>query len=244
MANTLSPAILSLDTAQEDCAVALYRDGRLLARRVEHVGSRHAERILSMLDEALEEAKLEKREIGLVAFGAGPGSFTGLRVACGVAQGVAWALHVDTAPVSNLEALALDEAEERKLPAGTVVAVMNDARMSELYAGVYRTGAPGERLERLAGPELVKPEGAAEYVRSSGASIVTGSGPSVYPQAFAGIEAALVAVRLRSAPEAIARIGAMLAKEGATVPPEDASPVYVRNRVALTSAERARGERL
>ena len=89
-----NPLLLALDTAQEDCAAALLRDGKLLAVRCEHVGNRHAECVLGLIDAVLAEAGERKASLSAVAFGAGPGSFTGLRVACGVAQGLAWALQL------------------------------------------------------------------------------------------------------------------------------------------------------
>ena len=104
--NRNAPLLLALDTAGERSSAALrLPDGRVF-ETVERVGNRHAERLLDQVATLLKEAGCSRRELGLVAFGAGPGSFTGLRVACGTAQGVAWALQFDTVPVRNLEALA------------------------------------------------------------------------------------------------------------------------------------------
>ena len=106
MTDTLIPHILALDTAQEDCGAAILLADGSLFMHVEHVGSRHSERLLPMVRDLIHEAGIEKTDLGLIAFGEGPGSFTGLRVACGAAQGLAWALEVPVAQVSNLEALA------------------------------------------------------------------------------------------------------------------------------------------
>ena len=130
--------ILALDTAHQRCSAALLsRDGEVSAWKSETVGNKHAERILAMIDELLAECGAEKKDIALTAFGAGPGSFTGLRVACGVAQGIAWALRTDVAAVCNLEADALAAAEAAQLAPGTRLAVMNDARMQEAYSALY-----------------------------------------------------------------------------------------------------------
>ena len=129
--------ILVVDTAQEDLTVALRRGEAMLAARTEHVGNKHAERVLGLVAEVLEEAGLEKRAIGVVGFGAGPGSFTGLRVACGVAQGLAWALEVPVVALSNLEALAEHTLAEKPLAPGKRIAAVNDARMNECYAALY-----------------------------------------------------------------------------------------------------------
>lgn len=239
--------ILAIDTAQEDCAVALMRGGRVLARRVERAGSRHAERILSLIDEALSEAGEAKQSIGLAAFGSGPGAFTGLRVACGAAQGIAWALQVKTAPVPNLEALAQAAARRAGLAAGERVAAVNDARMHECYAAVYEVPAGGldsARLTVVDGPVLVKPAEAGEYLARHGASLAVGSAPSAYPELVKLPEGMRFDEDFHSVPEEIARIASLMAAEGSTVIPELAAPLYVRDRVALTMAERARGERL
>ena len=130
MTDTLIPHILALDTAQEDCGAAILLADGSLFMHVEHVGSR-----LPMVRDLIHEAGIEKTDLGLIAFGEGPGSFTGLRVACGAAQGLAWALEVPVAQVSNLEALAewLRETHLEAARPGTRIAVLNDARMHECY---------------------------------------------------------------------------------------------------------------
>ena len=167
MTDTLIPHILALDTAQEDCGAAILLADGSLFMHVEHVGSRHSERLLPMVRDLIHEAGIEKTDLGLIAFGEGPGSFTGLRVACGAAQGLAWALEVPVAQVSNLEALAewLRETHLEASRPGTRIAVLNDARMHECYAGMWRVPAVAEdRLERLDGPVLVAPEDAQTYL--------------------------------------------------------------------------------
>ncbi len=239
--------VLAIDTAQEDCAAALWRGGRILASCVEHAGSRHAERILSLIDEALAQAGESKASIGLAAFGAGPGSFTGLRVACGTAQGIAWALGVKTAPVPNLEALAQAAARRAVLKPGERVAAVNDARMHECYAAVYAVpegGLDSARLVPVDGPVLVKPAEAGEYIAQHGAALAVGSAPAAYPDLAKVPEGVRFDGNFHAAPEEIARIAALMAANGGTLTPELAAPIYVRDRVALTMAERARGERL
>ena len=203
--------ILALDTAHQRCSAALLsRDGEVSAWKSETVGNKHAERILAMIDELLAECGAEKKDIALTAFGAGPGSFTGLRVACGVAQGIAWALRTDVAAVCNLEADALAAAEAAQLALGTRLAVMNDARMQEAYSALYEVVEGPRGVREVLAPQLVKP--------------------------------------VHEIPEdmvmRIARLGLADEAEGRTMIPALASPLYVRDRVALTMQERARGERL
>lgn len=244
MTEERSQFILALDTAQEECAAALCAaDGTLLAQRIERVGNKHAERLLTLVGDVLAEAGVRKTDVGLVAFGAGPGGFTGLRVACGVAQGLAWALGVKTAPVANTEAAARDYALRAKLSAGVRIAVANDARMAECYAAVYETTEAGS-LKEIAAPVLVKPEEAIAFARDAGARVLIGTGPSAYPEAFEKADGLRIDVVPMSSPAAIGRIASEMLAAGKTVEPAAAAPLYVRNRVALTMAERAAGERL
>ena len=237
--------ILAIDTAYQTCSAALLsEDGKAAFYRTEVVGNKHAERILSMIDELLVEAEAPKTAVKLVAFGAGPGSFTGLRVACGVAQGVAWGLKTDVAAVNSLEADAQAAAAAADLPAGTRIAVMNDARMQEAYCGLYETAGKGERVKSLAASCLVKPADAAKWLEAGKARVFCGSAHAVYKD-----EMALSAdLRELTVPEdmivTLARLGLADEKSGRTMNPALAAPLYVRDRVALTMEERARGERL
>jgi tRNA threonylcarbamoyladenosine biosynthesis protein TsaB len=239
-----SSAILAVDTAYQCCSAAvLAADGRS-AWRAEHIGSKHAERILSMIEETLAEAGLAKEDIKLVAFGAGPGSFTGLRVACGTAQGIAWALGTKVAPVGNLEADAAAAAAAASLPAGARIAVLNDARMQEAYGALYEAPAPGERPKELAAPEIVRPAEALSWLEKGGAQYVCGSAIAAYAGVLRVPEGTAELPVPDSMILTLARLGLLYEKEGLAVMPSLAAPLYVRDRVALTMAERARGERL
>ena len=241
---TNAELILVLDTAQEDCAIAVMRGSDCLGERVQKVGSRHSEHVLGMIRDLLADLKIDRHDLNLVAFGAGPGSFTGLRVACGVAQGLAWALGRMTAPVSSLEAQAEWVREEKYLPAGTVIAVLNDARMHECYGGVWRVPGDVGRLECLQVPQTVAPAKAKEFIATHGATVLVGSATLVYAEEMA-LPAELDSVATAdSHPAAIGRIAAAMATAHETVTPELAAPIYVRDRVALTMAERAAGQKL
>src|SRR5262245_46847345 len=124
----------AFESATDWCSVALWLDGEIRAVEA-RVGQRHSERMLPMLDQLAAQAGVPLRSLDAVAFGAGPGSFTGLRIACGVAQGIALARSIPAIGISTLEALAEESGAPR------VVACL-DARMSEVYySALERSGA-------------------------------------------------------------------------------------------------------
>ena len=122
--------LLALETSSEWCSVALWLNGQILSREV-LAGQSHSERLLPMVEESLAEAEIGLGALEVIAFGSGPGSFTGLRIACGVAQGLAFARDLPVVGVTTL--LALAEATD-----GVQVVSCLDARMGEAYCAAYR----------------------------------------------------------------------------------------------------------
>ena len=230
--------LIALDTATESVSAALL-DGENVSVQLETERNRHTERLLPLVDEVLKAKGLSAADLDAVAFGAGPGAFTGLRVACGVAQGLAWALEKPVVAVSNLQAAAL---RARESGACGIVLIALDARMGECYVGVYDLSE--EMPRALTEPELVKPEDAAEIASRHGCTAAAGSGVDLYADKLALPLAVRVVGGVSPDAGDIARIAAVMAKNGETTTAALASPVYVRNRVALTIEERARGERL
>lgn len=222
--------ILALDTATDWCSAALWRDGAVHAREA-HAGQRHSELILPMVDALLREANLTLPELDGIAFGSGPGSFTGLRIACGVAQGMAYGSGLKLAPVSTLEALAQASGAAR------VVAAL-DARMGEIYHAAYVREELGWRC--ITGPSLCRPDAAppvdgAGWVGSgSGFAVYGGILAERYAGQLAGTRPDTVPLARHILPGAIALI-----ERGQAVPPALAVPLYVRDKVAMTVAERA-----
>src|SRR6266508_4398627 len=140
--------ILALDASTDVCAVAL-GDGAHWTERAENAGQRHSELLLPTVRALLAEARLDLAALDGIAFGAGPGSFTGLRIACGVAQGLALGADLPVAPIGTLEAIAFADGGER------VIACL-DARMREIYIAAYeRDGA--HYVETMA-PAVISPE--------------------------------------------------------------------------------------
>ena len=127
--------VLALDTSTEYCSVALFADGAITSHEV-LAGQQHSEFILPMVRQALAEGELSLAQLDGIAFGAGPGSFTGLRIACGVAQGLAFGACLPVAGICTLEALAQEAG------GGSIIAAL-DARMSQIYHAAYEKGSNG-----------------------------------------------------------------------------------------------------
>ena len=247
--------ILAFETSSTLCSVALLSRTagreRLCTARHEGRGA-HAERILPMARELLDQAGLGRSGLSAIAFGQGPGGFTGLRVACGVAQGLAVALDVPVLPVDSLCAVALQGAGED--PAGVHV-VLQDARMNEVYAAVYRAG--GADWITLQAPALLARADVADWAarESAGWGMRAGGGWMAHGDAldvFPGLDHELVALGARSGlrtPEGahaqagtIARLAERAWREGRGLDAALASPAYVRDKVAYTTVERAGGQ--
>jgi tRNA threonylcarbamoyladenosine biosynthesis protein TsaB len=238
--------ILALETSGACCGVALWSDASGTPQVVlrEHHGTKeHSERMLPMVDEVLAEAGIGPASLDLIAFGQGPGGFTGLRVACGVAQGLGFALDVPLAPVVSLAALALAS----EAGAGQVVLVAMDARMDEVYAGVYRIAddAGMRDVVALDGPILL---GAADlltwaHMQSwwSEAVLHVGDATLAYPALIGLPDDAPRSKIVRPTADAVAMLAVGMSRRGRCVPADQASPLYVRDKVAFTTAERATG---
>lgn len=218
--------LLALDTATECCSAAVLAGGRLSLHSVLTQRS-HAELILPMVDAALREAGLRLEELDAIAFGRGPGAFTGVRVAAGVAQGLALGAARPVVPVSSLAAVAF------QVPAAADehVLVCNDARMGEVYWAVYRRG-PGAAEPLEIHPEAVGPPdrvGIDSTIRH-----VAGNALGRYPVLDERIRAAGLQVHPGFHPraDAVARLGALGLAAGRAVSAEEALPRYVRDDVA------------
>jgi tRNA threonylcarbamoyladenosine biosynthesis protein TsaB len=226
--------ILSLETSSEWCSAAAWLDGRELARE-EWAGQRHSELILPMIDALLQEAGVPLAAFDAIAFGAGPGSFTGLRIACGVAQGLGFATGAPVACVSTLLAVAQGSGAQR-------VVVCLDARMGEVYFGAFeRDGGSGaeRRWSVVHPPQLCAPAAVPRLV--AGGWLGAGSGFAVHGAALAQRYAGCLSetrAELRPHARHIAALAVEMVRVGLTVAAEDASPVYLRDHVALTLDER------
>jgi tRNA threonylcarbamoyladenosine biosynthesis protein TsaB len=222
--------ILALDTSSEWCSAALWLDGRVWARDT-RAGQRHSELILVMIDALLREAGVTPRQLHGIGFGAGPGSFTGLRIACGLAQGMAFGAELTLAPIGTLDCLAQASGARR------VVSAL-DARMGEIYHAAYERTQIG--WQTVFTPSLCRPQDAPELegegwigcgsgfaahgeaLRQRYGSALDGTQPELYPHA-----------------RDVAALAAPVFAHGKGVDPALAAPLYIRDKVALSIVERA-----
>ena len=221
--------ILALETSTELCSAALWLDGAVDARDV-IAGQRNSELLLPMVDALLAAHGITTRDLEGVAFGAGPGAFTGVRIACGVAQGIAFGINAPVAAIGTL--LALAEAS-----AAPQVVCCLDARMGEVYQAAYERR--GEDWYEVQAPGLYKP--AAVPPLPAGRWSGCGSGFAVFGDElgarYAGSVERVIEGRVPHARE-IAVLAARQFASGAVVDAADALPLYVRNKVALRVDER------
>lgn len=225
---TFKRTIVALDATTDLCSVA-WTDGARWVERCESAGQRHSALILAMVDSTLREAGCSLRDLSEIAFGAGPGSFTGLRIACGVAQGVALGAQVPVRAVSSLLALAQASGES------AVVAAL-DARMNEVYWAAYRRLVDGSTWHTLSEPAVSPP--AAVLAPDGDCWVGVGNGFAAYPVLGAAMPALVgIDASVRVTARAVAELA--LANQGTLGAADAAFPHYVRDKVALTTAERA-----
>ena len=243
--------ILAIDTATESGSVALLL-GTELAQRTRRLERGHAAVILPMVDELLIEAGLSLTALSAIAFGRGPGAFTGVRLAASVAQGLAFGAGLPVVPVSDLQALAQRALDEDR----TVWRVLAcaDARMQELYWGCFERSAQGfaqaSDQERVARPEEVRPPAAwAAGTPARGRDAPSSPPPDFTPWRLAGVGSGFTAYPgLRAAlrldvvmegllPRAaeIAHLAVPEVAAGRFFPAEQALPVYLRDVVVRAS---------
>ncbi|MCC6474169.1 MAG: tRNA (adenosine(37)-N6)-threonylcarbamoyltransferase complex dimerization subunit type 1 TsaB [Burkholderiales bacterium] len=225
--------ILALETSTTFCSLALGRGAEVFERHFE-AGQRHSELVLDAVHELLGEAGLAPSALSGIAFGEGPGSFTGLRIACSLTQGLAFALSLPVVGVGTLLALAQECG-------GDAVIACLDARMGEVYHAAYRR--EGGCWRAVQAPGLYAPRALPPL--DGGGWLGCGSGFAAYPEALAArYQGRLAAVRAELAPTARAVLALSRARfeSGDTRRAHEAVPIYLRDKVALKMNERPAGE--
>lgn len=233
--------LLAIDTSTDSCSVAAGWGAALFSRR-EPSALRQSERVLGMVREVLAEARLALEQIEGIAYGEGPGSFTGLRIAAGVTQGLALACGVGVVGVGSLLALAAEAAEEAAreriaTAAGDKIIACIDAHMGEVYYAAYRRA--GAEWEEAFAPGVYKPESVP--VPLSGGWMACGDGFAAYPDRLAarlGYSVCVVRSGAVSTARAVLKLATPYFAAGKAKDAAAAVPVYLRDKVALKTSER------
>jgi tRNA threonylcarbamoyladenosine biosynthesis protein TsaB len=224
--------VLALDAATEASSVALLSNGELMVRMVES-GKSSAQQILSLVEAVLAEGQVSLAMLDGIAASIGPGAFTGVRISVAVAQGLAFGAGLQVAPVTTLEALALQVLQQP----GAALACL-DARMGEVYWGCFTAdavrGVIGSGLLKVGPPASVA-------VGLKGRHTGIGRGFSAYPELAKIPDVEINSRDSLALPNAreFAQLGALRLAGGGGLDPADLRPLYLRDKVALTEAERA-----
>ncbi|MBQ1657684.1 MAG: tRNA (adenosine(37)-N6)-threonylcarbamoyltransferase complex dimerization subunit type 1 TsaB [Rhodocyclaceae bacterium] len=230
--------ILALDTASSLASLALLDGDEVRARTLAGPQSSHSGRILAELDALLADAGCALTQLDAIAFGRGPGAFTGVRLACAVAQGLAMAREIGLVPLDSLAGIAA-AAARRSGREEALVLVATDARMQEVYAAGYHVSlAPEAQAQRQGEVRCAPPaEMAAPQAQDW---LAAGSAFAVYENELAALRAraAQCFAELDGCADELARLAVNAVRDGRLCAPQDAAPLYVRDKVALTTAER------
>jgi len=239
--------LLAIDSATERLALAAIDDGRMAGEAVVRAdcrvdpldldgGAAASAQALPMLMALLQRLGWTFADLDAIAFGRGPGGFTGLRTACAVAQGLAWGQGIPVVPVDSLAIVAEDAARHAGLAAGAVVWVAMDARMDEIYAGCYRDGGDAG-WQPVVAPSLTTPEALHAVWREAPPAVVAGSALAAFGERL-DTGAAQRAPQEHGRAAALGWLAAAGFARGDGVPADQALPVYLRDKVAQTTAER------
>ncbi|MCM5703955.1 tRNA (adenosine(37)-N6)-threonylcarbamoyltransferase complex dimerization subunit type 1 TsaB [Larsenimonas salina] len=222
--------LLALDASSSACSVALWHRGTILGEHV--IAPReHTQRLMPMVDRLMSEAGLSLSQLDALAYGRGPGSFTGIRIAAGTVQGLAYGLDRPIVPVSTLETLALGAARQHGV---THVVPAFDARMNELYVAAFEVNVKTYQLrccleERVCAPQALEAamfEGARWFGAGSGWTL----------RDRLSLEVAQCVIDDNNTLEPDARDMVCLAQKGLdagnAVAPHEATPIYLRDQVA------------
>lgn len=213
--------LLAIDTSTDKASIALLVDGLSLSEEQDSQKT-HAQMLLPMIDRLLTKADLHLNQLDGIVFGCGPGSFTGLRIACSIAKGLAYSQDLPLFPVSSLAAIAWVARQELQDNKTRVLSVL-DARMNELYWSFF------PEISYLAEEQVNKPEDI--LIPQDESIVLAGVGIDTYWARFPEAMQSLVKQKLNLSPKASAMIDMVNALEMPAIPAEQAQPVYVRNQV-------------
>ncbi len=224
--------ILAVDASTEACSAAVYVNEELV-ERLTLAPRKHIELLKPMTEEVMEAAEIEYKELHGLAFGVGPGSFAGLRIACGFVQGLGAGLNIPIVPVSTLAALAYPVLEEHP---DALVMPMLDAKMHEVYWGIYALDEAGElkivEKDQVSSLEEV-------YARFGGdqSFLAVGDGWGLDPESIGKLNATLIEDRHYPRAGDIALLAIRDLQKGLGLYADQVSPIYLRHNIAMTIEE-------
>ena len=239
-------SILAIDTSTQWCSVALVqakgvsahgREAPFSLVRHENLGPESSQHALDWVEALLEEAQVNFRDLDAIAVGIGPGAFTGIRIGVGIGQGMALGGDLPCLPIVCLDAVALEGIHSLQIPCGAQVLVATDARMNEVYWANYEVSEDGLPT-RLGDIYLSAPD---QLDQPSVDFYLLGNAVTAYPEQMAHLVLSAKAVDAQVVPHArsIAQLGLDALQKGLQVNAMDLQPIYVRDKVAQTIAERA-----
>lgn len=236
--------LLAIDTTSGSCSVALYDNGDVFEQFVQAERD-HTRRLLPMVEAVLAEGQTSLAELDALAVSQGPGSFTGLRIAISCVQGLAFAVDKPVVPVSSLAAMSVGAVRAHPEWQGAPVLTALDARMQEVYWGLYDTSLPGTALlkDAVSSPEqVIAAVEEAGYIHAEKSeNPFFGIGPGwQYPQ-LAALNPREFIVEAAIHAQDIAVLAAQDWQNGVQVSPQDLEPAYLRNEVTWKKRQRIRG---
>ena len=231
------PIILAVDTSADCCSVALSQ-GQQLTELMTDTPRQHTQKLLPMIDEVLTSQAINLSELDVIAYGRGPGSFTGLRICLATVQGLAYAAEIPLVGVSTLETLAIGAQRLHHYPEGGHILVALDARMKEVYWSVYEVqqGRPVAVSEEFVMP----PEAVVEQVRSLGIDTLFGIGSGWHYSDLKELQPESILEDINPVASDMIALAQSALLNGTTVDADQAQPIYLRDSVAWKKRKRIR----
>ncbi|MFZ6778305.1 tRNA (adenosine(37)-N6)-threonylcarbamoyltransferase complex dimerization subunit type 1 TsaB [Undibacterium sp. Ji83W] len=223
--------ILAIETSTELATAAILTDSGIFVRELSGVQT-HSQGILPAIQALLVEAGVRLQDCDAIAFGCGPGAFTGIRTACGIVQGLAYGADLPVVPVVSL--LAMAEAAREQVAANEFVCIL-DARMNEVYWAQYRFGDAG--WTEVSAPALTGLASALAAITLENPQLVLGNG-LVLPESEQTRYSSLPSLSCMPHAKQVGILGRLDFAAGRGLPADQAQPLYLRNKIALTTAER------
>lgn len=227
--------ILAIETSTSACSVAISRDGQV-DEVFEVLPQKHAQRVLEMVDELLVKQQLNPQQIDYLAFGEGPGAFTGVRIAAGVVQGLAIGWNKPVIPVCSLQAMALTGLMDSNCENSTWIALM-DARMQEIYLASGQGDSKDLSTWQASDARLLNEEGCLAVLQDCADKncVVLGDIDQVYPQ-LSAVKNPYISCQPSAA--SVARLAGINLDKAQGIDEAVPMPKYLRNHVADTIEER------